>query len=47
MTAVFRAIQADITILPSHPLIEEVIFCCFSAADLAVYQRLLQSGAGC
>jgi O-acetyl-ADP-ribose deacetylase (regulator of RNase III) len=26
------------------PSIDEVIFCCFSAADLAVYTRLLQAG---
>jgi len=24
-----------------HPAIEEIVFCCFSAGDLAVYQRLL------
>ncbi|MGE5155063.1 MAG: O-acetyl-ADP-ribose deacetylase [Bdellovibrio bacteriovorus] len=29
--------------LPSLPVIEEVTFCCFSAADLAVYRRLLGS----
>jgi O-acetyl-ADP-ribose deacetylase (regulator of RNase III) len=23
---------------------EEVIFCCFSASDLAVYQRIIQAG---
>ncbi len=27
---------------PAHPVIEEVVFCCFSAGDLAVYQRLLR-----
>ena len=27
--------------LPEFPAIEEVIFCCFSARDLAVYERLL------
>jgi hypothetical protein len=27
-------------------VIEGVIFCCFSAADLEVYQRLLGTGAG-
>ena len=27
--------------VPQHPQIEEVIFCCHSAADLAVYQALL------
>jgi O-acetyl-ADP-ribose deacetylase (regulator of RNase III) len=30
--------------LPSCPGIEEVCFCCFSAADLAVYQGLLDAG---
>ncbi len=29
----------------SHPEIEEVIFCCFSASDLAVYQGLLGAAA--
>lgn len=29
---------------PAATSIEEVIFCCFSAADLAVYERLLASG---
>jgi O-acetyl-ADP-ribose deacetylase len=29
--------------LPSHPGIAEVIFCCFSTADLAVYQSLVGS----
>ena len=27
--------------LPSFPTIEEVVFCCFSAGDLAVYERAL------
>ncbi len=27
--------------VPAYPVIEEVVFCCFSAGDLAVYQRLL------
>jgi hypothetical protein len=27
--------------IAQFPSIEEVIFCCFSAADLAVYSRLL------
>lgn len=26
---------------PEFPAIEEIVFCCFSVADLAVYQRLL------
>jgi O-acetyl-ADP-ribose deacetylase (regulator of RNase III) len=29
----------------SHPTsIDEVIFCCFSSADLAVYERVLKGG---
>jgi O-acetyl-ADP-ribose deacetylase (regulator of RNase III) len=32
--------------LPAHPLIGEVIFCCHSAADLAVYQTLLAEAPG-
>lgn len=24
-----------------HPVIEEIVFCCFSAGDLEVYRRLL------
>jgi O-acetyl-ADP-ribose deacetylase (regulator of RNase III) len=27
--------------LPQHPTIQEVVFCCFTAADLAVYESLL------
>jgi O-acetyl-ADP-ribose deacetylase (regulator of RNase III) len=40
------AVETVRAILLSHPVIEEVIFCCFSAADLEVYQRLLGTGAG-
>lgn len=29
--------------LPALPLIESVLFCCFSSADLQVYTRLLQA----
>lgn len=36
----YRTVSATVLRLPS---IEEVIFCCFSAADLAVYQKLLHS----
>jgi O-acetyl-ADP-ribose deacetylase (regulator of RNase III) len=36
----YQTVVATISRLPS---IEEVIFCCFSAADLAIYQKLLQS----
>lgn len=31
--------------LPALPLIESVLFCCFSSADLQVYTRLLQAEA--
>jgi len=37
------AYQAVTAALSRLPVIEEVIFCCFSAADLAVYQHLLTS----
>jgi O-acetyl-ADP-ribose deacetylase (regulator of RNase III) len=30
--------------LPDLPSLDEVIFCCFSATDLAVYTRLLRAG---
>jgi len=36
----YRTVSAAVSRLPS---IEEVIFCCFSAADLAVYQKLIAS----
>jgi len=29
---------------PRWPVIREVVFCCFSAADLAVYERILAGG---
>ncbi len=32
--------------LPQHPSIQEVVFCCFSAADAAIYQRLVESTNG-
>ena len=35
------AVSAVRSALVDHPLIEEVIFCCFSAADLEVYDRVL------
>ena len=31
--------------LTAYPHLAEVIFCCFSAADLAVYQRVLEHSA--
>ena len=39
------AVGAVRSALIDHPLIEEVIFCCFSAADLAVYERVLGAPA--
>jgi len=36
----YRTVVTAVSRLPS---IEEVIFCCFSAADLAVYQKLISS----
>ncbi len=35
------AINTVRTVLPKFPAIEEVIFCCFSASDLAVYDSAL------
>ncbi len=35
------AVDEVLDVLASEPSIEQVIFCCFSAADLQVYQRLL------
>lgn len=32
--------------VPAYPVIGEVIFCCFSAADLATYQALLGAAEG-
>jgi O-acetyl-ADP-ribose deacetylase (regulator of RNase III) len=40
------AVETVRATVPSQPAIEEVIFCCFSASDLAVYQRLLETGEG-
>ena len=37
------AVSAVRSALIDHPEIEAVIFCCFSAADLAVYQSILGS----
>jgi O-acetyl-ADP-ribose deacetylase (regulator of RNase III) len=30
---------------PQWPALEEIIFCCFSSSDLAVYRKLLDDGA--
>lgn len=35
------AVAAVRDALPAFPAMREVVFCCFSAADLALYQRLL------
>lgn len=35
------AVDTVRAILARHPTIQEVVFCCFSAADLAVYESLL------
>ena len=35
------AVAAVRSTVPMHPSVEEVVFCCHSAGDLAVYQRLL------
>jgi O-acetyl-ADP-ribose deacetylase (regulator of RNase III) len=39
------AVAAVRKALRTHPGIEEVIFCCHSAADLAIYQTLLEKSA--
>jgi O-acetyl-ADP-ribose deacetylase (regulator of RNase III) len=39
------AVAAVRKALRAHPGIEEVIFCCHSAADLAIYQTLLEKSA--
>lgn len=35
------AVAAVRSTVPTHPIVEEVVFCCHSAGDRAVYQRLL------
>ncbi|NIO43913.1 MAG: O-acetyl-ADP-ribose deacetylase [Burkholderiales bacterium] len=37
------AVQAVRSSLRQHPSIEEVVFCCFSAEDAAVYRRLIEN----
>jgi O-acetyl-ADP-ribose deacetylase (regulator of RNase III) len=32
--------------LPKFPEVEDVVFCCFSASDLAVYERVIDEQAG-
>lgn len=40
------AVAAVRAALAEHPAVEAVVFCCFSAADLAVYQDVLGRSAG-
>ena len=40
------AVGAVSSALAQYDSIQEIIFCCFSAGDLAVYQRLLHGGQG-
>jgi O-acetyl-ADP-ribose deacetylase (regulator of RNase III) len=40
------AVQAVRTELPQHPSIQEVVFCCFSADDAAIYRRLVEDANG-
>lgn len=35
------AVETVRATVPDYPVIEEILFCCFSEADLAVYRRLL------
>lgn len=40
------AVQTVKSSLPQHPSIREVLFCCFSAEDAAIYRRIVgQTGA--
>jgi len=39
------ALQAVLDTLPGVPVVREVIFCCHSTHDLAVYERLLRDSA--
>src|SRR5512145_2156430 len=39
------AVNTVRTVLQEKPEIQEVVFCCFSAGDLAIYEKLLDSGA--
>lgn len=38
------AIDTVLTVVDEHPGFDEILFCCFSKDDLAVYQQLLASG---
>lgn len=40
------AVQTVRSVLPRHPAIEEVVFCCYSAAALAIYERELDTAPG-
>lgn len=37
------AVDAVRAAVAAHPSVTEIVFCCFAAADLAVYERLLSS----
>ncbi len=37
------AVATEREVVATHAVMDEVIFCCFSASDLALYERLLQS----
>jgi len=39
------AIETVRATVPLHPVVEEVVFCCFSAGDLAIYEGLLAEPA--
>jgi len=40
------AVQTVRSVLSRHPAIEEVVFCCYSAAALAIYERVLDTAPG-
>ena len=40
------AVNTVRAVLPGHPGIREVIFCCFSDGDVSLYQRVLARGGG-
>jgi O-acetyl-ADP-ribose deacetylase (regulator of RNase III) len=44
--AAATAVETVRSTVPAYPVIGEVIFCCFSPADLAVYQGLLGAAEG-
>ena len=40
------AVQTVRSSLPQHPSIQEVMFCCFTADDAAIYRRLVENTNG-